>query len=182
MGGIVGENITNCMVSRCINNGKVNGDGYCGGIAGNGGSILKESYNAGEVIGRYGLGGIVGRGKEAQIEDCYNIGTVNGLNSIGGIVGTAYDKISIYNCYNIGNIISSNKQQYGGIIGKVKDDCIENVRNVYYARAMAEGGNEINGVEPKSSDEIKSLTDILGRNWKLDNNNINNGYPILSWQ
>ena len=34
----------------------------------------------------------------------------------------------------------------------------------------------------KTSDELKNMTSILGSEWKDDENNINDGYPILRWQ
>lgn len=34
----------------------------------------------------------------------------------------------------------------------------------------------------KHSNELKNITQILGTAFKEDNNNINNGYPILKWE
>ena len=39
-----------------------------------------------------------------------------------------------------------------------------------------------NGTEAKTSDELKKCYELLGNAFKEDVNNINNGYPLLSWQ
>lgn len=45
-----------------------------------------------------------------------------------------------------------------------------------------ENNNELQGVTVMSSDEIKSVYIKLGNAFTFDENNINNGYPILLWQ
>ena len=42
--------------------------------------------------------------------------------------------------------------------------------------------NTNDGATPKSDEEFKNLADSLGENYKNDTKNVNNGYPILSWE
>ena len=42
--------------------------------------------------------------------------------------------------------------------------------------------NTNDGATPKSDEELKNLSDSLGENYKNDTKNVNNGYPILSWE
>lgn len=99
-------------------------DGYGGGITGelNGGTILNCSNAASITVvsdRRCYVGGIAGGGDGGNIERCSNEGTITakdvspsnktGKVSVAGILGETaadayYDKTSVKNCYNNGNI------------------------------------------------------------------------------
>lgn len=85
---------------------------------------------------------------------------------------------SIINCYNIGNITGSSG---GGIVGVITDGKIE---NSYYLENKVNGENGIEyiGTEVKTSEEIEEIYTTLGNSFKEDVDNINNGYPIFTWQ
>ncbi len=94
-----------------------------------------------------------GNMNESMVENCYNIGNLTGdRQSTGGIVGVNINNGRIDNCYFLENVV-------GG-----------------------ENGNIIEGSMAKTSEEMKLLTSTLGAAFKDDTNNINNGYPILTWQ
>lgn len=42
--------------------------------------------------------------------------------------------------------------------------------------------HEKEGIQSKTSEELKNMVSLLGSAYKEDTNNINNGYPILNWQ
>ena len=163
-GGIVGNFGKNSCIYRCANIGKVTGLQYVGGICGSASSNAKilEVYNLGEIEGTgNSIGGIAGRiYNESLITESYNTGNiVSKGNFIGGIVGSI-DKGEniIKNCYSIGNITGN---QADPIVGQ--KNLNSEILNCF---SRKDNFSHIN----------------LGSAFKTDTNNINNGYPILSWQ
>ena len=59
-----------------------------------------------------------------------------------------------------------------------------NIQNCYFLENVVNEGNETNieGIQKKSSEELKAIAEILGESFKQDENNINQGYPVLAWQ
>ena len=95
---------------------------------------------------------------------------------------------TMYNCYNYGEITA---KYYGGAIGRLYGD--SNAYDCYFLSSIASKGvqNNVQGtienITSKTSDEMNSNILLQWLNneeeiWKADNNNINFGYPILSWQ
>ena len=157
IGGIAGQVTNDCIVQNCYNEGIVNADNNVGGIAGN------VAYNS-------------------IISSCYNKGAVSGTNVVAGIAGDLQLDSKINNCYNIGKITGGDKT--GGIVGYPRSTGSE-VNNCYFLEDTVDGINDFEihiGVELKKSEELKSLVNILGESYKNDINNMNNGYPILTWQ
>ena len=122
------------------------------------------------------------------VENCYNTGTVNGKVGIAGIAGqTGLKDNIIKNCYVIGNIVSTSNQ-YSAILGRINpenggSEC--SFYNNYNLENIVNGANceeTVNGISIKTSQEMKNISELLGSKYKQDTNNINNGYPILSWQ
>ena len=100
-----------------------------------------------------------------EIENCYNIEDVTGTKNIGGILGAADNSIESYisNCYSSGKI--SGEENTGNIVGdidRVSTD-ITKIINCY------------------TKDNTFTAED-LGKAFKEDTENINNGYPILDWE
>ena len=221
-GGVIGYGY-NSIITNVCNKSNINGNfdinSQVGGIAGltNNGSIIKNSYNLGNIsaVGNL-IGGIVGYSSNTQVSGCYNAGKVGSDNNqfVGGIIGAIYKgNVKILNCYNTSNIIGNNA--VGGILGAgiedtdllVINNCyntgnitgqsrtngiygnsisriIIESKNNYYLNNTINGinGDDQKGVEIKNDEEMKKLSVQLGRAFKEDTNNINNGYPILSWQ
>ena len=196
IGGIIGKTLEVSTISNCYNNGKVEGGFYVGGITGSLGeqSTIEKSYNNATIIansssewGNSVVGGICGLNGNSKIIDVYNIGTIEGgeYPNAGGIVGVNRGKLS--NSYNIGSVSGN---IIGGIVGR--NDSQNNnegiINNSYsledeniniYGKNIYIIGSECS---EKSSDELKVMASTLGEAFKVDEENINQGYPILSWQ
>lgn len=128
-GGIVGVNNNwdgqTAEIAGCnVDNASIEGNIYCGGIAGtNLGDIKYSPFNSGKVkTDNQYCGGIAGLMKGGTINGCTSAGTVEGTDYVGGIVGsvliTRNGDHSIANCNYKGKSISG--QNYvGGLIGSI---------------------------------------------------------------
>ena len=188
VGGIVGKlqsgTVDSCSFSGVVTSSK-SSSAYAGGIVGGtvNGSTIKNCFNNGTITGC--AGGILGYGK-AVIENCYNTGEIKGTNRAGGIVGqfngsAATNKAN--NCYNIGELsLSAANYAYSGAISGFNG----NITNCYWLTPEDGTGNNTGTLT--SCELITSpdgLKDKLGTAFVADEddeNEINGGYPILSWQ
>ena len=185
-GGIAGQLSTNGLIRQCYNTGTVNSSGtHVGGICGNvdKNSIIEECYNSATITGpsTY-VGGILGVLQNGCIlQNCYNTGIISGHTSVGGICGEAMGKEAyVKNSYNIGSITAS--VQVSGIAYCWNDS---NAINCFYLENTINNNNDTilnEGITSMSSEKIKQSFNLLGKAFKKDTNNINNGYPILQWQ
>ena len=206
IGGIIGRN-DNGNIQKCINTGSIAGTHAAAGIIGqfyNG--TISSCVNKGTVSGKVannnsgtsvgGIAGDMGWRGNASIINSYNTGTVSSVQGAGGIASTggAQDggTVSIKNCYNIGTILTSDTIK-GGIIGGVyPTGSTYTFSNNHFLSTC--GGTlqcwdmetstykTYSGITSRTATQLKSLTSTLGSAYKADSNNINNGYPILSWQ
>ena len=190
-GGIVGYGYDNSKIINCYNNANITSTSYySGGIVGyaKDNVIIENCYNAGTIIGSFGIGGICGEMINSEIKNCYNIGNLSstysggGSTYLGGIVSQIKSNSKVENCYNIGNINTNNEYAVGGIVGGSEES--EIIINTFFLENTINGGNGVikDGTEHKNADEMKQIYSVLGSEFKEDNNSINNGYPILSWQ
>ena len=90
-------------ITKCYNTGNINSSGnYVGGLAGRSDSyksIIRNSYNVGDVSGIKYVGGIVGE-NSYFVQNCYNLGDVSGTSYVGGVSGGKVGNNSaIQNCY-----------------------------------------------------------------------------------
>lgn len=173
------------QIERSFNSSKskISGENYVGGIAGLNyimGNII-ESYNNADIsIVKDNGGGIVGL-NNATISSCYNTGNILNDNKneeikIGGICGQNLSDSFIYSSYNIGKV--SAQGYIGGIVGANFGE----LTNSYYKNETLDFIIEDDQTS-KTDEEIKTaIINNLGEDYILDTNNINNGYPILSWQ
>ena len=194
IGGIVGRVALNSSLKKCYNKGTVEGNisttSILGGIIGSlsDESLLNECFNLGEIQGNNIIGGILGQVmNNGIVQNCYNIGSIKGESKIGGISGQ--NTCNIFNCYNIGEIEGNVK--VGGIAGENNVSSSYHttgiLKNTYSLENKCEdicGNNEsiIENSFIKSEEELKAMASVLGSAFKEDTNNINNGYPILTWQ
>ena len=151
---MVGLNYIMGDISECFNNSKIVVlEDNAGGIAGLNNSNISGCYNKGEI-------------DASQIE---------GLR-IGGICGQNLSESFISKSYNIGKV--NNVTYAGGVVGadfgNISDSfCLDNCLTTKTADL------EYN----KTEDELKNSTfENLGDSFKADTENINSGYPILTWQ
>ena len=111
--------------------------------------------------------------------------------TIGGIAGhcrinSDNKESTITNCYNIGNVVTTNTWGRGGIAGNAER---LKATNCYWLNtcgaSYGNSGNSNNntGSVPKTSQEMKALVATLGNAYTTDETGtINDGYPILKWQ
>ena len=207
VGGIT-TGMPNGKITNCYNTGKIEGKGssttVIGGIIGNNGGEIKNCYNVGEIIfdgeadsTSIYVGGIAGYNGGTEVSYIYNAKDVkiNGQNSnirIGGLVAGFYaDTLS--NGYNTGKIIAENttSENIGSMIGDTNRTNI--LENCYYLKGTyskaigvlnnsAEENNDVTEIEDIA--DFPSILEVINSDnaFKEDTNNINNGYPLLSWQ
>lgn len=116
-----------------------------------------------------------------------NIDILNSNNDttfIGNVIGNVYFG-SIDYCYNTGKINSSNTkvQNIGQIAGMSHS---ATVNNWYGITGLIDVighpfNSTINNVILIEENEMPDILQVVGENFKADNN-INNGYPLLNWQ
>ena len=185
-GSIVGYANERTTIENCYNNATIlestENSQQLGGIAGQltSSSNITNCFNLANISGGSGLGGIAGM-SSGNIDSCYNTGVLTGEERVGGIAGQQYnnDNAKISNSYNVGKI--NNADIGSGIIGALATGKLE---NNFYLENIVNGGNgtPFDGSTAKTMEEMKNIYTSLGNAFKADSNNINNGYPILSWQ
>ena len=181
LGGIAGQLTSSSNITNCFNLANISGGSNLGGIAGMSSGNIDSCYNTGVLTGEErGVGGIAGM-SSGNIDSCYNTGVLTGEERVGGIAGQQYnnDNAKISNSYNVGKI--NNADMGSGIIGALVTGKLE---NNFYLENIVNGGNgtPFDGSTAKTMEEMKNIYTSLGNAFKADSNNINNGYPILSWQ
>ena len=115
-GGIVGcfsyyEDDTIYGLNNCYVSGTIKGNGYVGGISGQGYRITDCHASATIISTEYRTGGIAGF--VSEIENSYSTGNIYGTSVVGGLAGTTvYQAI---NCYSTGKVTGT--ERVGGLIG-----------------------------------------------------------------
>lgn len=208
IGGIIGSafypgNYAGCiqLVSCCYNSGLIDGGQDVGGIAGYADSYTIENcYNSGVIDGGSNSGGITGSlCDNSEILYCYNRGSVksSGSNS-GGVAGYADNSI-LYYCLSNSEVTGSDSATLGGVIGKLSNTKSAPSYCYYDSAVMA-------NITAIGTSDVTSLTEVYGVEylttmitsgsaaaqfnsiqipdpWQEDvSPNINDGYPILTWQ
>ncbi len=210
--GLSEGKISNCGINSgtisSTNNSVSNGNWYyvsIGGIAGVS-SVISNCYNKANISGtRQKLvfnsvyaGGIVGSSDGGiRISNCYNTGTISGNGghiAVGGIIGQHSGSSELHNSYNIGIVNGSGSSEafVAGIIGRVGNKSSaynNNIVNSYNLKTVGISHIFFNGRDYQRSsslnvdeDLLKTYASKLGNEFKSDDKNINNGYPILNWQ
>ena len=105
-------------------------------------------------------------------------GGITGVNRLDGI---------IKNCYNIGQVTSTNFDVYGAIGGYIKlsESIIENnyyLENCFNHHNENNENKEKNGIIKLTKEQFEKNENLLGSAYKKDEMNQNDGYPILVWQ
>lgn len=180
--GIVGMMTASSIdltVERCVNHGKVSMYIASG-----------NDYKTQQISGIVANAGMdANSGKTAYITNCYNTGDISVFGNSYvqipcGIVNWGRNYV-IENCYNVGEFYNESANSARGIVISYDADYKHDVINCYWLTpSMAAYGNANtnDGATPKSDEEFKNLADSLGENYKNDTKNVNNGYPILSWE
>lgn len=142
VGGVVGTQY-GATIEECSNTAKISGKYEVGGLVGTNyniqadayinGNTLSNSYNEGEVISTSSsssyTGGLIGKVSDPiKISNCYNSGDITAeYYYVGGIVGGfTYTAVEdsfideyylIDECYNLGNINTTESNYVGGLVG-----------------------------------------------------------------
>jgi len=197
VGGISGSFWNYPIMRYCSNSGAISATGAypAGGMAGESEGTIEYCVNTGTISSATNnAGGIVGSNKMtiSAINSCYNTGTITG-GYAGGIAG--YQVGTSTSCYSIGSVSGTvAAKAAGAIFGEFSSTGTNN--NLYYLTdSCASGiGKTTTGsadTAAKTADELKTVTTgesdiltLLGDAFIADfaDANINNGYPILSWQ
>ena len=204
VGGITGNANPETHIINCSNKGNITALGYkqdgnmetaVGGVAGTVHGYVEGCYNTGNIYGYRLAGGISGGIAQGEIKDCYNTGDIKVDNEkAGGISGYIHyysgatvGFTRIINTYSTGKVTGNS--EIGASIGRITYEEIPVEASNNYAlnqnNVPAIGGSITNTnvkADLKTSDELKQLTTTLGSAFKADTKNINEGYPILSWQ
>ncbi len=120
-GGIAGKATGNITLSSVDGGSVTSGAAWGGGITGwQAGGIISRSWTNTAVSGLNDIGGIVGYGQNAAINNCYAAGDVSSPslseNSFGGIAGVGG---TITNSYAAGNVtIAGSGYNTGGLFGE----------------------------------------------------------------
>lgn len=208
-GGIaINNEVQTAEIRNCYNLGEIKVKANSGLNASAGGIVCKQTlgtiencFNSGKInceisgtISDYSrIGGIIGWLINGNIINVYNCGNIdisseNKYAFVGGIVGECRGKvIGGYNAGNINNIYQDSKCDIGNLIGVATETA--DVSNLFYIDNEPIGNNLSNSCEitKVTSDELKSdnMLNLLNENglvWKKDISNVNNGYPIFTWQ
>lgn len=110
VGGLTGY-MLHAEVASCSFSGSVSATGlYAGGLVGDSGSTIHNSYNTGTVSSTSThVGGLVGRSSYG-VENSFNTGNVTGVTSVGGLVGelrVVTPVSAVINSFSTGNVSGS---------------------------------------------------------------------------
>ena len=111
VGGLVGENDADAIITRSRSSADVGGPTDVGGLVGSNGGSITHSYATGDVSGTDEVGGLVGESHRSLISNCYATGSVLGFEQVGGLVGRN-DRSDITLSYATGDVFGA-----GGFIG-----------------------------------------------------------------
>ncbi|MFR9529603.1 MAG: GLUG motif-containing protein, partial [Rikenellaceae bacterium] len=207
VGGVLGYAYNGSAVSSCYNKATVvSKTTNAGGIVGYAiYANVSDCYNTAVVEGTGNVGGIVGTNSSScTVSNSYNTATIKLTASdgyVGGVVG--YNRntrvhSNILNCYSTGGIEMAEgvtTDYAGGIAGYNEDPYYDDpcvVENCIYDSSVFDGEaigvNEGTSTNNSGSANLKStmtsgsFSTTLGDEWVEDSSNINDEYPILSWQ
>lgn len=196
-GGITGYNHSG-QITKCINNGLLNLKcAYGGGIVGESynGSI-DECANKGNIVSNdpatpNEIAGLVGRTTSSTITNSYNTGSINYDKSIynnysqrvAGLVADMQGNVTIANCYASGTVTIPATYAIGyaafGSTNSVTTNCYYDSDVTTLTTNLTETvATGLTTAEMKAS----SFVEQLGDAYVADTNNLNNGYPVFSWE
>ncbi|MCH5209526.1 MAG: S-layer homology domain-containing protein [Oscillospiraceae bacterium] len=186
VGGIVGKvqqgKLTNCSFSGTVETGATSSSAYAGGITGYAGNTAAQTADISGCVSNAAVkggvaGGITGYAKYTTITNCYNTGAISGTSRSGGIAGQLQNNCIVENCYNIGEISGS--------------DTASDICDFLYSSAKLTncwGKTQLSGAGAGTTEgggiitASDALLESLGSAFTADDNDINEGYPVLLWQ
>ena len=193
VGGIVGNVGLHNVVERCGNDAAVTGAQQVGGIAGaNSYGEVRYSRNKGSVGGTdaISVGGVIGEVQNyAEVVGCYNTGSVTGRDYLGGVAGKVYVASAPLGCYNVGTVDAA--VHCGGAFGSFGGDDYITIKQGSFYKAPLSAAFQANGARARTEAEMKAASFVTALNseayvtcYERDgvSAQLNNGYPILTWE
>lgn len=179
--GIVVAKIKGGTISNVTSKGILSAIGTSvAGIAGNAeGCSITDCVNEAKITGKQYIGGIVGSFLLGDITGCTNSGDITGGAAVGGIIGSSEADAVIADCVNSGDIQATNSGPYiagaGGIVGMLtttssqssKDVIVINTINkgqVSVPNGLCAGG--IVGIAGSSSSDKKDISFVSCGNYE----------------
>ena len=175
-----------------IVNVDITGDDYIGSLVGNTQhlSSVTNCYSTGSVSGDSRVGGLVGYNYNTTIMNCYSAANVIGTTSyIGGLIGYNVYYTTVTNCYSTGSV--SGNSSIGGLIGANAGDPV----NYCFWDMETSGRSNSAGGIGKTTIQMKTESTYVNAGWDFYGettngaadhwvmiNELNNGYPLLTWQ
>ena len=194
VGGIVGCVGLHNVVERCGNDASVTGAQQVGGIAGaNSYGDVRYSRNKGSVGTEnvtVNAGGVIGEVQNyAVVVGCYNTGSVTGKDYLGGVAGKVYVASAPLGCYNVGTVDAA--VHCGGAFGSFGGDDYITIKQGSFYKAPLSEAFQANGARARTEAEMKAASFVTALNsdayttcYERDgvSAQLNNGYPILTWE
>ena len=147
VGGIVGDCryvLESKELARNINYGNIIAVGEnVGGIAGNCNLPMDSCINEGKIVGTKYTGGVIGKTTLTEYKSCTNKGDVEGTIYVGGICGYNDGRTAI-ECANEGNVTASG-YYVGGINGYIGNSQTKNCLNLGIIKCVQDHAGGING-------------------------------------
>lgn len=147
VGGITGVSSSNNL-SYLTNNGTVQAELYAAGIVSDSGGNFSYCTNNGTISSQSYTAGIVAHGQlfatDIKMLRCKNTGSINSESCTGGLIAYFPQKVTIDDCVNRANVIStSTSEQIGGLCGRIAGLC--KISNSYCIGDVT-GGNYTGGI------------------------------------
>jgi hypothetical protein len=208
VGGIMGEAdcypLGGIVIDRCANTGDVtttvtSGEAYVGGIVGFSEGFLTNSYNISTITSNGGscVAGLVGelraQNPEARVNNCYTIPVFKG--SAASNFSWIYGTVNNSNSLPVKNVIwcedvNTSSSGVSGIsqtiaTGNNKQGSWTETGTASEAAMKAQGGATATVYTSTgtdyTTDTAKTVLDVLGSAF-VNDSDMNNGYPVLTWQ
>ena len=184
VGGLVGLNMG--TVTDAYSNGNVAGHEYVGGLVGYSSGTLSSSYAGASVTGDDHVGGLVGSNGDT-VSNSYSSSNVTGHEYVGGLVGSNDHTVS--NSYSGGTV--SGAESVGGLVGQNEHGTVSSS----FWDLETSGIEESDGGTAKNTTAMRDIGIFSGAGWNITAvafgstnttfiwNIVNNvTYPFLSWQ
>ncbi len=136
-GGLCGQILLSCGITKSDNYGRVQGTKNVGGICGElyDHAYITQCNNSAQISGTSSVGGLCGSSLSySYIQNGINSGNISAESEMGGICGRQYKSCYISNCTNQGSVISSGTEEkssgwIGGIAGYSDDSDVTDCSN-----------------------------------------------------
>ena len=194
VGGLVGCNddgiISCCFATSSVFAGDLSE--VVGGLVGSNfsNSLISESFASGDVSGNTYVGGLVGYTKGTNaIANCWAGGNISGDENVGGLVGYNrfhYGSTSIYHCYAVGSVPATGTS-IGGLVGGGSSSGSSSFWDMYTS-----GTTYSKSGTGKTTAEMQTMSTFMDAGWDFVGETANGtddtwfipqgDYPHLWWE